>query len=1667
MRLSSLSRSDKRRRRERSTRRRMFLEHLERREVLTGLPPAVMNDAFSVNPDQTLSIEAPGILENDSDAEGDVMSAVLFSGPQHGSLSLNADGSFDYTPEAGFTGLDSFVYRADDGTSLSGLAAVTIRIETNAAPVAADDSFNMSEGSVLSIGAPGVLTNDSDADGDALSATLVDGPDNGIVTLNADGSFDYTPNADFIGTDTFTYTAGDGSSESAAATVTINVNAVNAIPEAGNDTFAAEEDVPLNIDAAGGLLANDSDADGDALNAVLVSGPAHGSLTLNADGSFSYVADENYNGIDGFSYLVNDGTDDSDVATVTLNISAVNDLPVASNDEHTTEEDTALTIAAPGILENDTDVDGDPLSSVLVSGPASGTLAMNPDGSFTYTPNADFNGVDGFSYKVSDGAGESDVATVTINVTPVNDVSVAADDAYSTDEDATLTIAAAGVLENDSDADGDPLTAVLASGPANGTVTLNADGSFEYIPTANFSGTDSFTYVANDGSGDSVAATVTITVNAVNDAPTGAADDYATDEDTTLSVDAAAGVLANDTDLEGDAMSAVLVTGPANGTLTLNADGSFEYVPNANFSGSDTFTYKASDGTTESAEQTVTITVNSVNDLPAAADDLYATEEDTALTIDAPGVLANDTDAEGDAMSAVLVNGPTSGTLTLNADGSFVYTPNADFSGTDSFTYTASDGSGASSEATVTINVNSVNDAPVAANDEFSTDEDVPVTIAAPGILSNDTDIDGDALSSVLVTGPTNGTLSLNPDGSFTYTPNADFRGVDGFSYQVSDGAETSDVATVTINVCPVNDAPAAADDSFSTDEDTALSIAAPGVLTNDSDVDGDPLSAVLVAGPTNGTLTLNADGSFEYMPNADFSGSDSFTYKVSDGSSESGEATVAITVNPVNDGPTAADDAFSTDEDTELVIAAPGVLGNDTDPEGDALTAVIGTGPTNGTVTMNADGSFTYTPNADFSGTDTFTYKASDGTADSAEATVTITVNAANDAPTAADDAFSTDEDTDLVIAAPGVLGNDTDPEGDALTAVIGTGPTNGTVTMNADGSFTYTPNADFSGTDTFTYKANDGAADSPEATVTITVNAANDAPTAADDAFSTDENTELVIAAPGVLGNDTDPEGDALTAVIGTGPTNGTVTMNADGSFTYTPNAGFSGTDTFTYKANDGTADSAEATVTITVNDVNTLPTARNDAYSMAEDTTLSAASGNGVLRNDTDPEGDPLSAIQVDGPSHGSLTLNADGSFDYTPDENFHGQDTFTYQASDGSGNSQTVTVTINVNPLNDTPVAADDDFEMTEGDDALTVDAADGLLLNDVDADGDALTATLIDGPDHGSVTVNADGSFTYTPEAGFVGEVSFTYQANDGQADSNVAQVNIVIGEQVDNEVPESADDAYTVISGNTLTVDAPGVLENDTDADGDAMTAVVATGPANGTLTLNADGSFAYTPNAGFTGLDTFTYVANDGSGDGNVSTVSIDVQAATPVPRNVAGVNDRYVLDQDTTLTIAAPGVLTNDADADGDPLSTVLFSNVQNGTLTLNADGSFEYTPNAGFTGTDSFVYRATDGTNFSLLTAVTLRVMPVTSPAPSPSPIPEPTPDPCSCDSEDENSGDDLIAPQSDPADSLAIVEGDAAEDTTDLDDLIDDVVSEEEEEDSTGSVDDFFTTVGSCA
>jgi CshA-type fibril repeat protein len=839
--------------------------------------------------------------------------------------------------------------------------------------------------------------------------------------------------------------------------------------------------------------------------------------------------------------------------------------------------------------------------------------------------------------------------------TVTNPAPVAVDDTATTAEDTPVTI---GVLANDSDPDGDVLTVTSASA-ANGTVSINPDGTITYTPDANFNGTDTITYQISDGNGGIATATVTVTVTPANDAPVATPlPALANPDGDTVSLDVSGAF----SDPDGDTLSfaasglpAGLSIDPATGVISGTIDPA---ASQGGVGGVYTVTVTADDGNGGTVSTTFVWTVT--NPAPVAVDDTATTAEDTPVTI---GVLANDSDPDGDVLtvtSAIAANG----TVAINPDGSLSYTPDPDFNGTDTITYQISDGNGGIATATVTVTVTPANDAPVAVDDTAVTDEDAPVTIP---VLANDSDPDGDPLTVTAATAP-NGTVTINPDGTITYTPNPDFNGTDTITYTVSDGNGGTTTATVTVTVNPVNDAPAAIDDVATTNEDTPVAIA---VLANDSDLDGDTLVVTAASSP-DGTVTINADGSILFTPDPDFNGTTTVSYTISDGKGGTATATVTVTVAPVNDPPLAVNDTATTNEDTPVTIPA---LANDSDADGDPLT-VIGAAAANGTVTINPDGTITYTPDPDFNGTDTITYTVSDGNGGLATATITVTVAPVNDPPVVAGETATTREDTPVTIP---VLANDSDPDGDPLTVTAASAP-NGTVTINPDGTITYTPNPDFSGTDTITYTVSDGRGGFVTATVTVTVTPVNDPPVAANDTASTNEDTPVTIAP---LVNDSDVDGGPLSIATATA-VNGRVTINPDGTITYTPNANFNGIDTITYAVGDGNGGFDTATITVTVAPVNDPPIALPDAATINQNTPTVI----NVLANDRDIEGDPLTVTAASA-ANGSVVVNADGTITYTPAVNFTGTDTITYTVSDGRGGFTTTTVTVTVLFVPDAP------------------------------------------------------------------------------------------------------------------------------------------------------------------------------------------------------------------------------------------------------------------------------------------------------------------------------------------------------------------------------------------
>ncbi|HIF9503412.1 TPA: tandem-95 repeat protein, partial [Photobacterium damselae] len=751
----------------------------------------------------------------------------------------------------------------DDGNGGSDTITVTVNVTpVNDAPVGENVTTETQEDTAVT----GQLTA-TDVDGDNLTFKPGSDPSNGSITVNPDGSWEYVPNTDFNGEDSFTVVVDDGNGGTDTIMVTVNVTPVNDAPVGENVTTETQEDTAVT----GQLTA--TDVDGDNLTFKPGSDPSNGSVTVNPDGSWEYVPNPNFNGEDSFTVVVDDGNGGTDTITVTVNVTPVNDAPVGENVSAETQEETAVT----GQLTA-TDVDGDSLTFKPGSNPENGQVTVNADGSWEYVPNTDFNGEDSFTVVVDDGNGGTDTITVTVNVTPVNDAPVGEDVSAETQEETAVT----GQLTA-TDVDGDNITFKPGTNPENGSVTVNPDGSWEYVPNPDFNGEDSFTVVVDDGNGGSDTITVTVNVTPVNDAPVGEDVSAETQEETAVTGQLTA------TDADGDNLTFKPGSNPENGSVTINADGSWEYVPNPDFNGEDSFTVVVDDGNGGSDTITVTVNVTPVNDAPVGEDVSAETQEETAVT----GQLTA-TDVDGDNLTFKPGNNPENGQVTVNADGSWEYVPNPDFNGEDSFTVVVDDGNGGTDTITVTVNVTPVNDAPVGENVTTETQEETAVT----GQLTA-TDADGDNLTFKPGSDPTNGQVTVNPDGSWEYVPNPDFNGEDSFTVLVDDGNGGTDTITVTVNVTPVNDAPVGENVTTETQEETAVT----GQLTA-TDVDGDNLTFKPGSNPENGQVTVNADGSWEYVPNTDFNGEDSFTVVVDDGNGGTDTITVTVNVTPVNDAP-------------------------------------------------------------------------------------------------------------------------------------------------------------------------------------------------------------------------------------------------------------------------------------------------------------------------------------------------------------------------------------------------------------------------------------------------------------------------------------------------------------------------------------------------------------------------------------------------------------------------------------------------------------------------------------------------------------------------------------------------------------------------------------------
>ncbi len=562
-----------------------------------------------------------------------------------------------------------------------------------------------------------------------------------------------------------------------AAALMAFMGMINNPPLARPDSVMVQEDTPTPI------TLRSSDPDGDELTYYVIAGPSHGALSGTGP-RMTYVPASNYNGPDSFTFIVNDGAIDSNSATVSLAIKAVNDPPVANHQSIMTKVDKSASITLTG-----SDIDSGALEFAVVAEPARGTLRLGSDfktnGKLIYAPRAGFTGTDSFTFRLHDGEADSAAATVSINVT-ANHPPMADLQTVTTAEDAPAVVNLAG-----SDPDGDTLMYAVVTNPSHGSLSGTAP-NLTYTPNKNYNGRDSFTFKVNDGTADSSLGTVSITITPVNDPPIATNDTVTTLEDTPALITLAA------IDPDGNPLTYSVVKPPAHGSLS-GSEPNLTYTPNLNFNGPDGFTFKANDGTADSLPAGISVMVTPADDPPTANGASVTVKEDTSASINLTG-----TDPDGDPLTFTVVRAPTHGTLSGKAPN-LTYTPDPNFSWLDSFTFRVSDGKTESVPATVLISVTPVNDPPIVRDDKVTTEEDTPATI---DVLANDIEVDNELLKISAVTQGRGGAVKVNPDSTVTYTPNLDFYGRDTFTYTVIDREGATGTATVAVTVGTRNDPP-------------------------------------------------------------------------------------------------------------------------------------------------------------------------------------------------------------------------------------------------------------------------------------------------------------------------------------------------------------------------------------------------------------------------------------------------------------------------------------------------------------------------------------------------------------------------------------------------------------------------------------------------------------------------------------------------------------------------------------------------------------------------------------------------------------------------------------------------------------------------------------------
>lgn len=1488
-----------------------------------SLPVAVDDYAITL---QGNPVEIP-FLNNDI-PNGILLPVELLTYPANGLAVLTSGGTLVFDPQGSFCGADSVEYAICNAhgcdTAWIYIQVICDTTNNDQLPIAVQDNSATFPDEAVNIA---VLDNDI-LNGALSDIYLVTGPSHGQVTLQNDHTVDYQPNTGFCGIDSLTYGICNGNGcDTAYVIINVICNPNDTLPYAIDDYAVTNQGVPVLIQVLNNDIVN-----GNLQSIYLVGSPSQGTAQFTINNELLYTPADNFCGQDSLQYGICNqyGCDTAWVFIQVTCDTSGNDLPpFAVQDNAATQEGIPVVIS---VLDNDL-INGALISIELTSNPQNGVAILHADHTVTYVPDPAFCGQDTFSYAICNAIG-CDTALIVINVIcspPGDSLPIAVDDYIGTNQGISVLIP---VLNNDI-VNGTLQDIYLISGPSIGTVTLHPDHTITYEPNATFCGIDSLSYGICNGFGCDTA-WVYIDVQcdtSGNDLPPIAIlDNAATLQGNPVDIQ----VLNND--IPNGALTGVyLVSQSSNGVGVLNPNNTVTYTPNSGFCGVDTFSYGICNVVgCDTALIIVNVICNPPGDsLPIAVNDNAATLQGVPVSI---AVLGNDV-INGTLQSIGVVTQPAHGGAIFTTGNALFYTPASNFCGQDSLTYSICNAHGCDT-AWVFIQVvcdTSGNDLPpIAIQDNYATLPGVAVNIP---VLNNDI-LNGVLTDIYLISGPSNGQASLDPDFTVTYTPDSGFCGLDTLSYGICN-AVGCDTALIVVNViCNPNDTlPIAIDDYAATNQGSPVLVS---VLDNDI-VNGTLQSIYIINNPANGAAVLTISNAIIYTPVSSFCGADSLSYGIcNDYGCDTAWVYIQVQCDTTNNDlpPIAVQDNAVTQQGTAVNIA---VLSNDL-INGTLADIYLVSNPSNGQAILNADNTVTYTPNPGYCGPDTLSYGICNAIGcDTALIVIEVICNPPGDSlPIAVNDFAGTAQGTSVTIQ---VLNNDI-LNGTLQSIYLVDNPANGAAVFNSGNGLVYTPDNNFCGSDSLSYGiCNSYGCDTAWVYIDIQCDTSGNLlpPVAVNDTTSTLLNTPIVI---NILQNDT-INGTLQGISIITQPANGLAVIAVGNNIFYVPNGGFCGNDSLAYAiCNTVGCDTAWVFIHVQCNPIDSFPVAVQDFETTYQNTSVTF---------------DELSNDQINGflagvsiitdPLHGTVVLNPDFTFTYTPDNGFCGGDLFSYALCNQNG-CDTAFVIIDVictGTCDQPPLAADDLAIINQGANAVV-----DVLAND--SPNCPLTDLyLVNQPVHGTAVLNSDSTVTYTPDPTYCGLDTLSYGiCNANGCDTALVIISIQCSTPCD-QPPLAANDLAIINQGANAVVD---VLANDS-PNCPLTDLYLVDQPLHGTAVLNPDSTVTYTPDPTYCGLDTLSYGICNANGC-DTALVIINIQCSTPCSQLPNAADDLGITDLNTPVQIF---ILDNDQ-PNCPLIDLYLVDPPLHGTAVLNADSSVTYTPDTDFCGFDTLSYAICNG-------------------------------------------------------------------------------------------------------